>query len=42
MDMTENEYPEFIITDLNTKKDEIGTLLYRFDERKSERHAVFL
>lgn len=32
--MTENKYPEFIITDFNTKKDDIGTLLYRFDETK--------
>ena len=30
----EKKYPEFIITDLNTQKDDIGTLLYRFDETK--------
>lgn len=30
--MNEKKYEKFIITDLNTKKDEIGTLLFNLDE----------
>jgi hypothetical protein len=33
-DMTEKKYEKLIMTDLNTAKDEIGTLLYRLDEDK--------
>ena len=32
--MTEKKYESFIMNDFNTGRDEIGTLLYRLDEKK--------
>lgn len=34
--MNEKKYEKLIVTDLNTKRDEIGTLLFRFDEKRFE------
>lgn len=32
--MNERKYEKFIMTDLNAERDEIGTLLFRFDEKR--------